>query len=160
MGSYLSSRTAQDFLATAFQRPSFWIGIALWAAGFVGNIVHDEILFNIRRKAQSQKREQAPGTSTKEHYAIPVSSLFRTLTHHCFPLSLSPEWSSISLGQLSKLLHRVGGVGGLCNRCIADAVDFSQSRSYWEWSQVARGRDSTHRHVRTLVDAPMDIFAC
>ncbi|KAH8831824.1 hypothetical protein DL96DRAFT_1695315 [Flagelloscypha sp. PMI_526] len=96
MGSYLSSRTAQDFLATAFTRSSFWIGVGLWAVGLAGNIIHDEMLYDIRRKAQSKKKDgtanghsnghsngHANGgtTGNKEHYAIPHGLLYEYISY-------------------------------------------------------------------------------
>ncbi|KAG6326755.1 hypothetical protein ID866_12334, partial [Astraeus odoratus] len=44
MGSYLRSDMARSFLSGAFDRPLFWGGVAFWFAGFLGNILHDEIL--------------------------------------------------------------------------------------------------------------------
>ena len=55
MGSYLSSPSAALFTAGAFSRPLFWFGIGLWAFGYVGNILHDEVLLNLRRSAQAMQ---------------------------------------------------------------------------------------------------------
>ncbi|KAI0033729.1 3-oxo-5-alpha-steroid 4-dehydrogenase-domain-containing protein [Vararia minispora EC-137] len=74
MATYLSSATAADFLSDAFQTPRFWIGVALWAIGFIGNIAHDEILLNIRRKAKAKGK--ASDKKQGEHYAIPTGGLF------------------------------------------------------------------------------------
>lgn len=73
MGAYLSSPAAHAYLAHAYSSPRFWAGLALWAAGFAGNIAHDEILLNIRRSRNSQDKGSAGG---KEHYAIPHGGLF------------------------------------------------------------------------------------
>ncbi|KAH9856004.1 3-oxo-5-alpha-steroid 4-dehydrogenase-domain-containing protein [Lenzites betulinus] len=89
LGAYLSSPGAQSFLSGAFQRPAFWIGVAVWAAGFVGNIVHDEILLNLRRKAKTTKTAQADEDdnangkkkSKGEHYAIPHGLLYRFISY-------------------------------------------------------------------------------
>jgi 3-oxo-5-alpha-steroid 4-dehydrogenase 1 len=75
MGIYLSSSTAHSFLAGAFSRPSFWLGIAMWALGFAGNILHDEILLQIRRNV---KKKTDDG---KEHYAIPYGYLYRYISY-------------------------------------------------------------------------------
>ncbi|KAJ7056993.1 3-oxo-5-alpha-steroid 4-dehydrogenase-domain-containing protein [Mycena amicta] len=64
LGAFFSSPNTPQ--PSAFARTSFWIGLVMWAWGFVGNVVHDEILLNIRRKAKS-----------KEHYAIPHGLLYR-----------------------------------------------------------------------------------
>ncbi|KAI0368971.1 hypothetical protein BV20DRAFT_997545 [Pilatotrama ljubarskyi] len=94
MGAYLSSPAARAFLAGAFSRPLFWAGVGLWAAGLVGNIVHDEILLNIRRKAKAKgkaKDESADGKqdddnngktkSKQEHYAVPHGLLYRYISY-------------------------------------------------------------------------------
>ncbi|TBU28856.1 hypothetical protein BD311DRAFT_838004, partial [Dichomitus squalens] len=38
MDTYLSLPPVQSFLADAYARPTFWLGLALWALGFAGNI--------------------------------------------------------------------------------------------------------------------------
>ncbi|RPD57741.1 hypothetical protein L226DRAFT_615174 [Lentinus tigrinus ALCF2SS1-7] len=94
LGAYLSSPPAQAFLAGAFQRPLFWFGVALWAAGFAGNIYHDEILLNIRRNAKAKGKDKAPGAnadaddnngkdkkSRGEHYAVPHGALYRFISY-------------------------------------------------------------------------------
>lgn len=80
MGTYLASPTASAFLAGAFSRPSFWAGTTLWAFGFMGNILHDEVLLNIRRKskAKGKRNENKLG---KEHYAIPHGYLYRYISY-------------------------------------------------------------------------------
>nr|VWP01607.1 Uncharacterized protein [Ganoderma boninense] len=121
MGAYLSSPSAQSFLGDAFARPTFWFGLGLWAVGFAGNIVHDEILLNIRRHAKKQKRKQdAPAgkddddanngkdKDKQEHYAIPHGLLYRLISYpnyFCewaewlgFALAASPPPSLASLG--------------------------------------------------------------
>ncbi|KAG1739132.1 3-oxo-5-alpha-steroid 4-dehydrogenase-domain-containing protein [Suillus paluster] len=80
MGAYLSSPAASAFLTGAFSRPYFWAGIMLWACGFAGNILHDEVLLNIRRnaKAKGKRNENQAG---KEHYAIPHGYLYRYISY-------------------------------------------------------------------------------
>lgn len=80
MGTYLLSPAASAFLAGAFSRPSFWAGIMLCACGFVGNILHDEVLLDIRRKskAKGKRNENKLG---KEHYAIPHGYLYRYISY-------------------------------------------------------------------------------
>lgn len=80
MGTYLSTPTASAFLEGAFLRPSFWVGITLWACGLAGNILHDEVLLEIRRKskAKGKRNENKIG---KEHYAIPHGYLYRYISY-------------------------------------------------------------------------------
>ncbi|KAI0359622.1 hypothetical protein OH77DRAFT_1501996 [Trametes cingulata] len=100
IGAYLSSPAARAFLAGAFGRPLFWLGVGVWAAGLVGNIVHDEILLDIRRKARAKgkgkDKDSANGTqqdggdgdnnngktkSRQEHYAVPHGLLYRYISY-------------------------------------------------------------------------------
>ncbi|KAI8973963.1 3-oxo-5-alpha-steroid 4-dehydrogenase-domain-containing protein [Trametes punicea] len=96
LGAYLSSPTAQAFLAGGFERPQFWAGVVLWAVGLVGNIAHDEILLNIRRNAKAKgKARQITGAAKgdddddngkskknkQEHYAIPHGLLYRFISY-------------------------------------------------------------------------------
>ncbi|KAI0645230.1 3-oxo-5-alpha-steroid 4-dehydrogenase-domain-containing protein [Trametes meyenii] len=113
LGTYLSSPAAHTFLSGAFSRPLFWAGIALWAVGLVGNIAHDEILLNLRRKAKSKPKSDDDDNNRKdkskkqEHYAIPYGGLYRFISYpnyFCewaewfgFALAASPAPSFASL---------------------------------------------------------------
>ncbi|KAI0687427.1 3-oxo-5-alpha-steroid 4-dehydrogenase-domain-containing protein [Cytidiella melzeri] len=86
MGSYLSSPDAESFLSGALSRPLFWFGVGLWAFGFIGNIVHDEILFNLRRKNIKLKANAKPaddnnGKDKQEHYAIPHGYMYSLISY-------------------------------------------------------------------------------
>ncbi|KAF6747799.1 3-oxo-5-alpha-steroid 4-dehydrogenase 1 [Ephemerocybe angulata] len=92
IGSYLTSPFARMYLAgpSVFQRTSFRLGITLWAVGFVGNIVHDEILLDIRRKAQARKEKDAAEEKKSdkkkehavgEHYGIPTGLLYKYISY-------------------------------------------------------------------------------
>ncbi|KAJ3544548.1 hypothetical protein NMY22_g2753 [Coprinellus aureogranulatus] len=90
MGSFLSSPYARIYLGGqyAFDRPTFRIGILLWGIGFIGNVVHDEILLDIRRKAQIKKEKDAaerkPGdkpAQAGEHYGIPHGLLYEYISY-------------------------------------------------------------------------------
>ncbi|EEB87918.1 hypothetical protein MPER_14522, partial [Moniliophthora perniciosa FA553] len=60
--------------ANTWSNPVWYIGLALWGVGFVGNVVHDEILLNIRRKfKKSGKKKDEQGG---EHYGIPNGLLY------------------------------------------------------------------------------------
>ncbi|GLB38735.1 putative 3-oxo-5-alpha-steroid 4-dehydrogenase [Lyophyllum shimeji] len=130
MGSYLSSPFARAFLGPSLPsptaRPSFYLGLLIWAAGFAGNIYHDEILLNIRRKAikgkgkatsppssSSSSSSSAAGKTKGEHYAIPTGALYAYVSYPnylCewiewtgFALASSPV-PSLSLSSLLSLL--------------------------------------------------------
>jgi len=75
MGSYLSSPYARIFLSSPTK---FYVGLTLWAFGFIGNIIHDEILLNIRRKANSKGKGKA---EAGEHYAIPQGGLYALVSY-------------------------------------------------------------------------------
>jgi 3-oxo-5-alpha-steroid 4-dehydrogenase 1 len=87
-GMYLSSPAAREWLSEkAFARPTFWIGLGIWAFGFVGNVVHDEILVNIRRNANKNSAKKTDGdaneyqqTRKQEYYAIPHGLLFKYIS--------------------------------------------------------------------------------
>jgi 3-oxo-5-alpha-steroid 4-dehydrogenase 1 len=114
-GAYLSSPECRSYLSGAYQRPRFWLGILMWAAGYVGNIVHDEILFNIRRKKQAEDAKKTPEQIEKEkkkgeHYEIPHGLLYKFISYpnyFCewiewlgFALAASPLPSFEGLGPL------------------------------------------------------------
>ncbi|KAI0790588.1 3-oxo-5-alpha-steroid 4-dehydrogenase-domain-containing protein [Abortiporus biennis] len=93
LGAYLSSDQALTFLEGAFDRPLFWVGITLWVFGLVGNLLHDEILLNIRRKAKAKGKGKATSDDStddnngkkklnkQEHYAIPHGLLYRLISY-------------------------------------------------------------------------------
>jgi 3-oxo-5-alpha-steroid 4-dehydrogenase 1 len=98
-GAYLSSPECQVYLTGAYKRPRFWLGTLMWAAGYVGNIVHDEILLNIRRKKQAEDAQRAPEEIAKtkgEHYGIPHGLLYKYIS---FPNYLCEwiEWLGFAL---------------------------------------------------------------
>lgn len=88
LGAYLSSPAAAAFLAGAFARPRFWAGVGLWAAGLAGNILHDEVLLNLRRNAKAKGKARAQdgdddnnGKKKREHYAIPYGYLYALISY-------------------------------------------------------------------------------
>jgi len=85
MGAYLSSPFARIYLTSnyTFHRPSFYIGVTLWVLGFAGNVLHDEILLNIRRKAKNKEDsgDKSPQKRLQEHYAIPQGWLYNYISY-------------------------------------------------------------------------------
>ncbi|KIK94385.1 hypothetical protein PAXRUDRAFT_59591, partial [Paxillus rubicundulus Ve08.2h10] len=80
LGSYLRSSASSAFLTGAFERPSFWVGVTIWVAGLCGNILHDEILLNIRRHAYAKGKAKLDDNQ-KEHYAIPHGYLYTYISY-------------------------------------------------------------------------------
>ncbi|KAK7691767.1 hypothetical protein QCA50_005168 [Cerrena zonata] len=87
MGSYLSSSQAEGYLEGAFRRPMFWLGVGMWVCGLAGNILHDEILLNLRRNAKAKGKARASDDSDdkkknkQEHYAIPHGYLYKYISY-------------------------------------------------------------------------------
>lgn len=86
MGAYLSSPLAHSFLQGAYNRPLFWLGVGTWALGFAGNILHDEILLNLRRSAKAKGKgkdsdDNNNGKNKQEHYAIPHGYLYKYISY-------------------------------------------------------------------------------
>ncbi|KXN82338.1 hypothetical protein AN958_02668 [Leucoagaricus sp. SymC.cos] len=121
MGAYLTS----PFTSLWFQHPQstrrleYKLGLGMWLFGFIGNVVHDEILLNIRRKAKAtgKTKEATNGQHQKEHYAIPYGLLYKYISYPNYfcewiewvgfalaagPLPFRP--SSLSLSSFSLLL--------------------------------------------------------
>ncbi|TFK34752.1 hypothetical protein BDQ12DRAFT_689131 [Crucibulum laeve] len=125
MGSYFSSPYVRImFSSQTYQQPTFIAGITLWALGFAGNIMHDEILLNIRRNAKTkdkakEENEDADGKPkerAKEHYAIPQGLLYKYVSYpnyFCewvewfgFALASAPFPVELSLGALFSLFSK------------------------------------------------------
>jgi len=96
MGSYISSDECHSFLKSSSDA-RFWFGVALWGAGFIGNIVHDEILLNIRRRQQSAASKKSDEGGKKEmHYAIPHGLLYKFVSYPNY-LCEWVEWMGFAL---------------------------------------------------------------
>ncbi|KAF8268337.1 3-oxo-5-alpha-steroid 4-dehydrogenase-domain-containing protein [Lactarius quietus] len=84
LASFLTSASTASYLTGAFTSTRFWAGIALWAVGFAGNVYHDEILLNIRRKAIAKgKARELDGDEKKTqrpHYAIPHGGMYSLIS--------------------------------------------------------------------------------
>ncbi|KAG5335854.1 hypothetical protein C0989_000195 [Termitomyces sp. Mn162] len=94
LGTYLASPAAHIYLTHGALRPTFLLGIMLWALGAAGNIWHDEVLLNIRRNALS-KGKARDGAST-EHYAIPRGGLYSLVSYPNY-LCEWVEWAGFAL---------------------------------------------------------------
>ncbi|PPQ64844.1 hypothetical protein CVT24_008210 [Panaeolus cyanescens] len=104
MGAYLSSPFTRLYLRNV-PNTTFYTGLAVWIIGLLGNIYHDEILLNIRRRAQAK--------TEKQHYAIPQGGLYRFISYpnyFCewiewlgFAVAASPISFDISSFELSSL---------------------------------------------------------
>jgi 3-oxo-5-alpha-steroid 4-dehydrogenase 1 len=110
LASFLTSASTASFLnhaphsSSCCSLPRFWIGITLWALGFAGNLYHDEILLNIRRKAIAKGKAKELDSSSKEgqkgarqlYYAIPHGGLYALIS---FPNYLCEwvEWFGFAL---------------------------------------------------------------
>lgn len=75
----------------AWHHPAFWVGLTMFVSGLVSNIVHDEMLYNLRRN-------HPPGPDGKPHYAIPHGLLYEYIS---FPNYFSEwfEWTGYAIGQ-------------------------------------------------------------
>jgi 3-oxo-5-alpha-steroid 4-dehydrogenase 1 len=86
LAAFLTSASTAAYLTThgPSSSPRFWAGIALWAAGFAGNVYHDEILLNIRRKAiakgKAKERLENGKPAPQPHYAIPHGGLYSVIS--------------------------------------------------------------------------------
>ncbi|XP_006462873.1 hypothetical protein AGABI2DRAFT_224531 [Agaricus bisporus var. bisporus H97] len=146
MGSYLSSPFTLIWLQSPefTQRVQFKVGLALWAAGFVGNIVHDEILLELRRKAKTtgKSREQNNGERKEEYYGIPYGLLYRYISYPNYfcewiewigfalcagPLPFQP--SSLSLSTIIALFSPVQLFSTIKNVINEPAANFAPSLS-------------------------------
>lgn len=93
MGAYLSSPAAASFLSRAPAQPRFWLGLFMWIFGFAGNIIHDEMLLNLRRGKNVQDTK---GKGEKPHYSIPRGLLYEYVS---FPNYFCEwiEWTGFAL---------------------------------------------------------------
>ncbi|KAH9985640.1 3-oxo-5-alpha-steroid 4-dehydrogenase-domain-containing protein [Russula compacta] len=84
LAAFLTSASTTAYLTHALSSARFWAGIALWVAGFAGNVYHDEILLNIRRKAiakgKAKELEDDEKRARQPHYAIPHGGLYSIIS--------------------------------------------------------------------------------
>ncbi|TBU22623.1 hypothetical protein BD311DRAFT_782213 [Dichomitus squalens] len=81
-GSLIGTTPSWPVLADAFALLMFWLGLALRAAGFAGNITHNEIL-NIRRNAKKASNNTNNGKDKlkQEHNVILHGLLYRFISY-------------------------------------------------------------------------------
>ena len=75
IGSWLSSGVVNSH---GWQHWHFWAGIALSLGGFAGNVLHDEILIQIRRNAV--RKAAKSGQDEKPKYEIPRGFMYRFIS--------------------------------------------------------------------------------
>ncbi|BEI91876.1 uncharacterized protein CcaverHIS019_0406960 [Cutaneotrichosporon cavernicola] len=78
---------------------TFWAGMTLWAAGFLGNIYHDEILHDLRRSPEKRLVSAADDdgpTDQSGKYRVPRGGLFALVS---FPNYLCEwlEWIGLAI---------------------------------------------------------------
>ncbi len=85
LSAYLTSTSTAAYLTQkGLSSPRFWVGITMWAVGLAGNVYHDEILLNIRRKAiaKGKAKELENGQPAPQpHYAIPHGGLYSIISY-------------------------------------------------------------------------------
>jgi 3-oxo-5-alpha-steroid 4-dehydrogenase 1 len=137
LAAFLTSASTAAHLNSAQSSPRFWAGIALWLAGFAGNVYHDEILLNIRRKAiaKGKAKELEDGKQARQpHYAIPHGGLYSIISfpnYLCewvewlgFALAASPVPNFALLPDAKLLLMTARGAQfGETSRLLAPFVD-------------------------------------
>lgn len=69
-GWWLSARVVKQ---DGWKNLKFWASICLFIAGWMGNIVHDEVLLRIRNQANASKGD---GQDDKPKYGIPYGYLY------------------------------------------------------------------------------------
>ncbi|EST04600.1 3-oxo-5-alpha-steroid 4-dehydrogenase, C-terminal [Kalmanozyma brasiliensis GHG001] len=90
---------------TVWKSPLWYLGLAGWAIGFAGNVLHDEILMDLRRPNKSQKPADTADVgkgSTARKYSIPRGALFEYIS---FPNYLCEwfEWFAFAWAALYSL---------------------------------------------------------
>ncbi|SPO29415.1 probable steroid 5alpha-reductase [Ustilago trichophora] len=95
--------------SSVWTSPLWYLGLAGWAIGFAGNVIHDEILMDIRRPNRKQASNKPDDDDTKvvkgssaRKYSIPRGGLFEYIS---FPNYLCEwfEWFSFAFAALYSL---------------------------------------------------------
>ena len=78
MGAWLGGRTSPltakigAVPEVALHSKLFWFGVVLWTLGFLGNLVSDEILYDLRRPSKDDRVQEKPAP----RYSIPRGFLY------------------------------------------------------------------------------------
>lgn len=82
--------------SNSIYQAQFWIGMAVWTAGFLSNIYHDSLLFTLRIK------NTAKSEGGKKRYFIPTGGLFEYISCPNY-FSESVEWLGYSIAANSSV---------------------------------------------------------
>jgi 3-oxo-5-alpha-steroid 4-dehydrogenase 1 len=74
----------------------FWIGMIIWAGGFLSNVYHDNLLFKLRVKNAAKQQEQEQKQDKKKRYFVPTGGLFEYISCPNY-FSESVEWLGYSI---------------------------------------------------------------
>lgn len=98
LGAFFSALAASSSGTRGLQSNAmFWLGVVMWFIGLTGNIWHDEVLLNIRRKPKNERRpspgpdkkkedgatvgREASKVSSKPYYGIPYGGLYKFISY-------------------------------------------------------------------------------
>jgi len=73
----------------AWSLASYWIGLSAFFLGFISNIIHDEILYDLRRN-------HPPSADGKPRYAIPMGGLYKWISYPNY-FSEWIEWTGYAI---------------------------------------------------------------
>ncbi|TFK34315.1 hypothetical protein BDQ12DRAFT_689844 [Crucibulum laeve] len=122
IGAFLASPLVKATLSGLSLR--FLFGFAIWALGFKGKLMHDEILLNIERRAISRAKDGEEGSEVKElHATIPQGVMFQyvsfpnlfcelvqwlgfAIVSSPFPFDLSSILSLINLANIVSVIQK------------------------------------------------------
>ncbi|THH09246.1 hypothetical protein EW145_g2147 [Phellinidium pouzarii] len=118
IGTYLASPACTAFLSgssRALGSTSFLTGLALWVTGFIGNVLHDEVLLDLRRDAQAKAAKESGARGEKKeaarpHYGIPHGYLYRFVSYPNY-LCEWVEWTGFALAAAPFPSLRLGLTG-------------------------------------------------
>ncbi|KZO90348.1 hypothetical protein CALVIDRAFT_506952 [Calocera viscosa TUFC12733] len=89
LGTFLSSGEVDP---AAWTHPAFWAWVALFVAGMVGNIYHDNLLMSLRRRTHAAAAQKGE----KPHYGIPYGGLFSLVSYPNY-LCEWLEWTGFAM---------------------------------------------------------------
>ncbi|WVQ72383.1 hypothetical protein IAR50_001935 [Cryptococcus sp. DSM 104548] len=120
----------------------FYLGVGTWAIGFIGNVVHDEILNDLRRTPGSRliiSHLPEDDEFKTERYKVPRGGLFRWVSYPNY-LSEWFEWAGWSLAASSSMFIALPPVSSLLlTTGPAHTFVHAISRYYWPANLLAPG---------------------